>query len=111
MAIGALASEPTLGWRGDGTGKFPSTEPPVTWGRVANVVMIGHWAECQERFLSNPILKANASTFVARATCTPLKPRMDTERRGWNHSYLILVTRIKLPEWGKGTGKTGWQKA
>ena len=26
------------GWRGDGTGKCPAANPPVTWGRVSKLV-------------------------------------------------------------------------
>ena len=28
----------SIGWRGDSTGKFPDTDPPITWGRVSNAI-------------------------------------------------------------------------
>jgi len=34
LAATCCASE-SLGWRGDGTGKFPDTNPPLTWERVS----------------------------------------------------------------------------
>ncbi|MGD0088937.1 MAG: PQQ-binding-like beta-propeller repeat protein [Planctomycetota bacterium] len=33
----AAASEPTMGWRGNGTGKFSAADPPVTWERVSKL--------------------------------------------------------------------------
>jgi outer membrane protein assembly factor BamB len=33
MALGA--TETPVGWRGDGTGKYPSATPPTTWGRAS----------------------------------------------------------------------------
>ena len=39
VAMAALRAEPaTMGWRGDGTGKFPAANPPVVWGRVSKAV-------------------------------------------------------------------------
>ena len=37
LACTAVA-ETTVGWRGDGTGRYPDADPPVTWGRVSNAV-------------------------------------------------------------------------
>src|SRR6185503_8787388 len=31
-------SETTVGWRGDGTGRYPSATPPTSWGRVSKAV-------------------------------------------------------------------------
>jgi outer membrane protein assembly factor BamB len=31
----AGAAEHNVGWRGDGTGKYPSADPPTRWGRVS----------------------------------------------------------------------------
>src|SRR6187455_1830113 len=30
-----LPSSPIMGWRGDGTGRFPDANPPVGWSRLA----------------------------------------------------------------------------
>lgn len=38
MAVCCVAGETTLGWRGDGTGRYPSADPPVAWGRVSSIV-------------------------------------------------------------------------
>ena len=37
-ATWAGAAEPAQGWRGDGTGKYPSADPPVTWSRLSKAV-------------------------------------------------------------------------
>ncbi len=34
----SLAADPGLGWRGDGTGKYPSATPPTTWSRTSSAV-------------------------------------------------------------------------
>ena len=34
----ALAAEPRIGFRGDGTGSFPDAQPPVKWSATENVV-------------------------------------------------------------------------
>ena len=34
----SAAAETTVGWRGDGSGRFPDADPPVTWGRVSKGV-------------------------------------------------------------------------
>jgi len=43
----AMAQQPqTAGWRGDGTGKYPLAEPPLTWSRVSTAMeglrFLGH---------------------------------------------------------------------
>jgi outer membrane protein assembly factor BamB len=38
VALNACAGEATIGWRGDGTGKYPAADPPMTWGRVSRAV-------------------------------------------------------------------------
>ena len=37
LCWGGGALQPS-GWRGDGTGKYPAADPPVTWGRVSKAV-------------------------------------------------------------------------
>ena len=34
----ALAADPRIGFRGDGTGSFPDAQPPVTWSATSNVL-------------------------------------------------------------------------
>jgi len=34
----AVAAESPMGWRGDGTGKYPAADPPTTWGRASTAV-------------------------------------------------------------------------
>src|SRR5882672_2483249 len=34
----AAAAESTVGWRGDGTGKYPAAQPSITWGRVSKAM-------------------------------------------------------------------------
>jgi hypothetical protein len=31
----AIGAEPGIGWRGDGTGKYPAANPPLTWSRTS----------------------------------------------------------------------------
>jgi len=39
LAVPVVAEAPRpMGWRGDGTGKYPQADPPVTWGRVSKAV-------------------------------------------------------------------------
>jgi len=38
LAFGAAVVGQESGWRGDGTGKYPSATPPVTWGRVSRAL-------------------------------------------------------------------------
>lgn len=39
---GVLAAQSGVGWRGDGTGVFPKTDPPTTWSRIAtNSIVTG----------------------------------------------------------------------
>src|SRR5260221_14344565 len=28
----------TIGWRGDGSGRYPAATPPTTWGRVSKAI-------------------------------------------------------------------------
>jgi outer membrane protein assembly factor BamB len=37
-AATTLAAQPAVGWRGDGTGKYPSANPPTTWARVSTAL-------------------------------------------------------------------------
>ncbi|MBI3830025.1 MAG: PQQ-binding-like beta-propeller repeat protein [Planctomycetes bacterium] len=37
-ASSAFSAESTIGWRNDGSGKFPTADPPTTWGRVSKAV-------------------------------------------------------------------------
>ena len=39
LAFGMHASAQVVGWRGDGTGKYPEATPPVHWGRAAKSVL------------------------------------------------------------------------
>ena len=34
----AVAAESPMGWRGDGTGKWPAADPPVNWARASTAV-------------------------------------------------------------------------
>ena len=34
----APSPEHPVGWRGDGSGRFPGAEPPLHWGRVAKTM-------------------------------------------------------------------------
>ncbi len=39
LACGSgVAADSAIGWRGDGSGKFPDADPPVTWGRVSKAI-------------------------------------------------------------------------
>src|ERR1043166_4323640 len=42
LALSLFAAEPGdstfVGWRGDGTGKYPAAQPPASWGRVSKAV-------------------------------------------------------------------------
>src|SRR5436305_10767958 len=38
LPASSLAGETNIGWRGDGTGRFPNADPPLTWGRVSTAV-------------------------------------------------------------------------
>jgi len=38
LLLGAAAFGQDSGWRGDGTGRYPSATPPVTWGRVSRAL-------------------------------------------------------------------------
>jgi outer membrane protein assembly factor BamB len=33
-----LAAVATAGWRGDGSGKYPAADPPISWGRVSKAM-------------------------------------------------------------------------
>lgn len=35
---GAFSAESTIGWRNDGSGKFPAADPPTLWARVSKAV-------------------------------------------------------------------------
>jgi len=53
LVASAASASPTVGWRGDGTGRFPAARPPTTWSGEQNIV----W--------STPISKwGNASPVV-----------------------------------------------
>jgi hypothetical protein len=34
----SAVSAPAMGWRGDGTGKYPTADPPITWGRISTAM-------------------------------------------------------------------------
>ena len=38
LAAASATDAATMGWRGDGTGKFPNADPPIHWGRVSKAV-------------------------------------------------------------------------
>lgn len=38
VGLACAARAATVGWRGDGTGKYPDATPPVAWGRVSKAV-------------------------------------------------------------------------
>ena len=43
LSLPAFAQKPPspdhpVGWRGDGTGRYPDADPPLNWGRVARSV-------------------------------------------------------------------------
>jgi outer membrane protein assembly factor BamB len=37
-SVSAWAGQAPQGWRGDGTGKYPAADPPLTWGRISQAV-------------------------------------------------------------------------
>src|SRR5689334_16879526 len=38
LFLAAVAVGQESGWRGDGTGRYPSAAPPLTWGRVSRAL-------------------------------------------------------------------------
>ena len=38
VAFALVASAETVGWRGDGTGRFPNADPPTEWAKDKNIV-------------------------------------------------------------------------
>ncbi len=38
LLAGSASAQTAVGWRGDGTGRFPDVDAPVTWGRVSAAV-------------------------------------------------------------------------
>ncbi len=38
LQLPAWSQEATVGWRGDGSGRFPDADPPLTWGRVSTAM-------------------------------------------------------------------------
>ncbi|MHB1038625.1 MAG: outer membrane protein assembly factor BamB family protein [Pirellulales bacterium] len=38
LSFGIAQETQTTGWRGDGTGKYPAADPPVTWSRVSTTM-------------------------------------------------------------------------
>ncbi|MCY3018738.1 MAG: hypothetical protein NTW87_06880 [Planctomycetota bacterium] len=39
MASDCASAAVVMGWRGDGTGRYPGADPPTTWGRVSQAVL------------------------------------------------------------------------
>ena len=38
VAASCAAADPVTGWRGDGTGKYPSADPPAQWQRISPLI-------------------------------------------------------------------------
>src|SRR6185295_3476163 len=58
------SAERPVGWRGDGTGRFPGANPPLTWSRTREGVRNILWATpLPDSGVSSPIV-VNGRVFV-----------------------------------------------
>ena len=76
FGLSAATAQPagSMGWRGDGTGKFPAADPPTQWGRVSTAVE-------DLRFHAGP--GGRAPDFSAGSAGTPMPD-------GVIHQWLVL---------------------
>lgn len=98
-----------VGWRNDGTGKFPAATPPTSWAANRNIV----WrTEMPGRSLSSPVIVENR-VFVtaepAELVCVSVKDGKTLWKR--SHQYANVFERAKAErieknlELARGLGK------
>jgi hypothetical protein len=57
-----VAAEPTVGWRGAGSGRYPDVRPPIDWSTEQNIV----WkTELQAESISSPIVVGDSVFSLA----------------------------------------------
>jgi len=112
-----------MGWRGDGTGRYPTADPPVTWGRASKAVkglrFQGRRPKDAERGTSMP---DGAWFGTGVAACYGLdgaRKWIRVERRpeiehGFSSSPLLVdgklvVFQRDLLAFDAATGKLAWQ--
>ena len=108
LALSLFAAEPGdstfVGWRGDGTGKYPAAQPPASWGRVSKAVkgLRAHAARPKESDAGAPMADGVVREWLV-LTPAPRGARADKP---------ILPNEAELaPEEGEKTGDGVWKKA
>lgn len=90
LALGAsFAGAESSGWRNDGSGTFPQTEPPITWSTESNVV----WkTKMPGRSISSPVV-ADGKVFTLAQPATLLCLNKDDGEILWQqeHDYRSVL--------------------
>ena len=61
--VAAASATPPVGWRNDGTGKFPAANPPISWAADRNII----WrTETPGRSLASPVVVGNRVFVTAQ---------------------------------------------
>ncbi len=91
--VAATSAAPPFGWRNDGTGKFPATNPPISWATDRNIV----WRiETPGRSLASPVV-VGSRVFVtaepAELVCFSTKDGETLWQR--SHQYIDALGKTK----------------
>ena len=85
-AAGVAFAAPPVGWRNDGTGKFPAADPPVNWDNDSNIV----WrVETPGRSLASPVVVGDRVFITAEPAELVCYAAGDGEKL-WQRSHLYV---------------------
>lgn len=79
----AIAAQPSVGWRGDATGRFPDATPPTAWSKTDNVI----WKTKLPKSSYAGVTLAGDRLFVASEPAELLALRADTGEILWQRSH------------------------
>jgi outer membrane protein assembly factor BamB len=77
------AAGPTVGFRGDATGRFPDATPPTTWSKTDNIV----WKTKLPKSSYSSVTLSGDRLFVASEPTELLALRADTGEILWQRSH------------------------
>ncbi len=101
----AFGEPPCIGWRGDGTGKYPNATPPIAWSRTSTAVK-------SLRFAAQTSTSADAGTAMPDGVIRDwliVGPLPLTQKTGTEPSALPDEAAL-APTVGQEAGSKRWRK-
>ncbi|MEO2032736.1 MAG: PQQ-binding-like beta-propeller repeat protein, partial [Planctomycetaceae bacterium] len=93
ILVAATSAAPPIGWRNDGTGKFPTSNPPINWAAEENIV----WRTVMSgRSLASPIIVGDR-VFVTAEPAELICLSTKDGKRLWQRSqqYMDVFEKSK----------------